>query len=144
MLTYVQTCALPLSQRALVRRHVLADPLFLYVADVRDFASAHFHAADGGDECLDVPDDLQLAELLALVGPECAGSQFSIDPFITIVRPERKLREVEGLRLPVQHSVARRQLQVRKIAERGRGNRSEEHTSELQSLMRISYAVFCL
>src|SRR3546814_4982678 len=25
-----------------------------------------------------------------------------------------------------------------------RGSRSEEHTSELQSLMRISYAVFCL
>src|SRR3546814_7941865 len=27
---------------------------------------------------------------------------------------------------------------------RGGGSRSEEHTSELQSLMRISYAVFCL
>src|SRR3546814_2944841 len=27
---------------------------------------------------------------------------------------------------------------------RGRHDRSEEHTSELQSLMRISYAVFCL
>src|SRR3546814_2574338 len=27
---------------------------------------------------------------------------------------------------------------------KGRENRSEEHTSELQSLMRISYAVFCL
>src|SRR3546814_5696715 len=27
---------------------------------------------------------------------------------------------------------------------RGREARSEEHTSELQSLMRISYAVFCL
>src|SRR3546814_13102498 len=26
----------------------------------------------------------------------------------------------------------------------GDGERSEEHTSELQSLMRISYAVFCL
>src|SRR3546814_4476506 len=26
----------------------------------------------------------------------------------------------------------------------GRTHRSEEHTSELQSLMRISYAVFCL
>src|SRR3546814_7530929 len=26
----------------------------------------------------------------------------------------------------------------------GSANRSEEHTSELQSLMRISYAVFCL
>src|SRR3546814_9314169 len=29
------------------------------------------------------------------------------------------------------------------VLERG-GRRSEEHTSELQSLMRISYAVFCL
>src|SRR3546814_5446238 len=28
--------------------------------------------------------------------------------------------------------------------EQGEGRRSEEHTSELQSLMRISYAVFCL
>src|SRR3546814_8599220 len=28
--------------------------------------------------------------------------------------------------------------------DRGDGGRSEEHTSELQSLMRISYAVFCL
>src|SRR3546814_10296439 len=27
---------------------------------------------------------------------------------------------------------------------KGTGSRSEEHTSELQSLMRISYAVFCL
>src|SRR3546814_2869869 len=29
-------------------------------------------------------------------------------------------------------------------AEAGAAGRSEEHTSELQSLMRISYAVFCL
>src|SRR3546814_3206239 len=29
-------------------------------------------------------------------------------------------------------------------AARGQDQRSEEHTSELQSLMRISYAVFCL
>src|SRR3546814_1095798 len=34
----------------------------------------------------------------------------------------------------------RRRLRSR----RGRSDRSEEHTSELQSLMRISYAVFCL
>src|SRR3546814_1604436 len=32
----------------------------------------------------------------------------------------------------------------RQIPRRGKGKRSEEHTSELQSLMRISYAVFCL
>src|SRR3546814_10178386 len=30
------------------------------------------------------------------------------------------------------------------LGRRGDGCRSEEHTSELQSLMRISYAVFCL
>src|SRR3546814_3994192 len=32
----------------------------------------------------------------------------------------------------------------RRPARRGAVSRSEEHTSELQSLMRISYAVFCL
>src|SRR3546814_1719021 len=30
------------------------------------------------------------------------------------------------------------------ISKGTKGDRSEEHTSELQSLMRISYAVFCL
>src|SRR3546814_6369144 len=30
------------------------------------------------------------------------------------------------------------------LANRGMGSRSEEHTSELKLLMRISYAVFCL
>src|SRR3546814_10082342 len=33
---------------------------------------------------------------------------------------------------------------VRGVSARVFGFRSEEHTSELQSLMRISYAVFCL
>src|SRR3546814_10790295 len=35
-------------------------------------------------------------------------------------------------------------LYVRGVSGWGPGTRSEEHTSELQSLMRISYAVFCL
>src|SRR3546814_3169931 len=34
--------------------------------------------------------------------------------------------------------------EVTKVRENGATSRSEEHTSELQSLMRISYAVFCL
>src|SRR3546814_3097184 len=37
----------------------------------------------------------------------------------------------------------RRQEQYRRLHHQAR-RRSEEHTSELQSLMRISYAVFCL
>src|SRR3546814_6847065 len=44
------------------------------------------------------------------------------------LRPHR--REREGIRLLYGRA--------------GRALRSEEHTSELQSLMRISYAVFCL
>src|SRR3546814_8925590 len=35
-------------------------------------------------------------------------------------------------------------LQFNPEYESARASRSEEHTSELQSLMRISYAVFCL
>src|SRR3546814_1083088 len=35
-------------------------------------------------------------------------------------------------------------IQDRRSRGRGARHRSEEHTSELQSLMRISYAVFCL
>src|SRR3546814_5226138 len=37
-----------------------------------------------------------------------------------------------------------RRLQLGAVGELQPDNRSEEHTSELQSLMRISYAVFCL
>src|SRR3546814_1048227 len=36
------------------------------------------------------------------------------------------------------------QQQEQRVKARPRPVRSEEHTSELQSLMRISYAVFCL
>src|SRR3546814_8931135 len=42
-----------------------------------------------------------------------------------------------------QHAEAFQSVRARALA-RGTAQRSEEHTSELQSLMRISYAVFCL
>src|SRR3546814_8102670 len=41
------------------------------------------------------------------------------------------------------HAVAVHDLAIEQVCD-GREARSEEHTSELQSLMRISYAVFCL
>src|SRR3546814_9698415 len=34
--------------------------------------------------------------------------------------------------------------EISRVSDPGTSIRSEEHTSELQSLMRISYAVFCL
>src|SRR3546814_3986149 len=49
----------------------------------------------------------------------------------------RSVEQALGLRLP-RHRIAKQaDIVVRPV-------RSEEHTSELQSLMRISYAVFCL
>src|SRR3546814_2736544 len=53
-------------------------------------------------------------------------------------------REVAGLCRPKQRTS--QHCQASAIARKGacEDARSEEHTSELQSLMRISYAVFCL
>src|SRR3546814_8164958 len=42
------------------------------------------------------------------------------------------------------HAVLLHKLRAREIERHLRPRRSEEHTSELQSLMRTSYAVFCL
>src|SRR3546814_10253927 len=47
-------------------------------------------------------------------------------------------------RHPDDRGVGPRREGHRRAADPSGGHRSEEHTSELQSLMRISYAVFCL
>src|SRR3546814_7995284 len=46
--------------------------------------------------------------------------------------------------LPARHHLRQRELRRAAMLRRVVEHRSEEHTSELQSLMRISYAVFCL
>src|SRR3546814_1427268 len=75
--------------------------------------------------------------------------------------PERLARRDDGpfddvvvMRAGHEAGLIRRRCQVHTAFEHGveeavergavAGHRSEEHTSELQSLMRISYAVFCL
>src|SRR3546814_3878020 len=68
------------------------------------------------------------------------------------VLDKRQVEVIAGINLPMliklaglrssatlSEAVTQAQLAGRKYI-----NRSEEHTSELQSLMRISYAVFCL
>src|SRR3546814_6581525 len=59
------------------------------------------------------------------------------------------VRSVELQRLVATNTVAAEHaasgvVRLRRAENAGRTIRSEEHTSELQSLMRISYAVFCL
>src|SRR3546814_5046398 len=57
---------------------------------------------------------------------------------IAIGKPEEVMQNPESL--TGQYLTGLRQIEVPRL----RRERSEEHTSELQSLMRISYAVFCL
>src|SRR3546814_1921846 len=52
---------------------------------------------------------------------------------------ERRVRLFRGRRIDTGANAA-----LLRVRFHGRDLRSEEHTSELQSLMRISYAVFCL
>src|SRR3546814_5388749 len=74
-----------------------------------------------------VPADQQARVTAAM---EAAGAQAT---------PERPLAWIA---LEANRTVHHHELAVRYWP--GGGARSEEHTSELQSLMRISYAVFCL
>src|SRR3546814_2726433 len=78
-------------------------------------------------------------------------------PYTTLFRSGDRVAQVELALDQVVPGRRRRVLEVRHedagaavqrvddhLAVDGAGDRSEEHTSELQSLMRISYAVFCL
>src|SRR3546814_2344959 len=58
-----------------------------------------------------------------------------------IAQPHRR----QPVTRPTGNGGGRRRVAARGMAQRHQSrDRSEEHTSELQSLMRISYAVFCL
>src|SRR3546814_5807835 len=67
---------------------------------------------------------------MAVAGEQCAQPRFGRG-FID------EARRIGG-------GIARRRGRIGIVAAHRQRHRSEEHTSELQSLMRISYAVFCL
>src|SRR3546814_16076993 len=70
-------------------------------------------------------------------------------PYTTLFRSSGQHQPRSGRRpdgvVPGAGGTADRRRRDRRVRPRAAaGARSEEHTSELQSLMRISYAVFCL
>src|SRR3546814_10508214 len=70
-------------------------------------------------------------------------------PYTTLFRSklsrERMITHDQRLFIAPPHRMQAREVWWQKtIRSQECGDRSEEHTSELQSLMRISYAVFCL
>src|SRR3546814_1092698 len=79
--------------------------------------------------------------------PRLIGVCCSSDGATRVVVPGAHCAPLDGVALVFNVPVAAQALRdALKISPdpRVKTNRSEEHTSELQSLMRISYAVFCL
>src|SRR3546814_7980103 len=97
-------------------RSTLTDTLFPYTTLFRSIGREEF--ADAAADIVEVLDEMAYVTAPAEGRPLAAHNQY-LDP-------------------PVRFDVAGEVPQPR------RHRRSEEHTSELQSLMRLSYAVFCL
>src|SRR3546814_6914105 len=75
-----------------------------------------------------------------IASPVCVergSGMVTVDPFTRRVLRRRQPETAVTLAQPPQDRHGKQHHP-------GLANRSEEHTSELQSLMRISYAVFCL
>src|SRR3546814_3551687 len=95
------------------------------------------------------------AEVAAHFGVELAPAEFNLPEEVLPGYPGMVVREAEGRRtldkmvwgFPLPQKSKRTGLPIKPKAVNNiadLSSRSEEHTSELQSLMRISYAVFCL
>src|SRR3546814_9967597 len=101
-------------------RSTRTDTLFPYTTLFRSLRRLRADAADlvGGEDALGVDERPQLGDVDVSALPELRGRG--------------------------QRCVCICHAQLREALQRIGEVRSEEHTSELQSLMRISYAVFCL
>src|SRR3546814_9358083 len=73
----------------------------------------------------------------------CSGASVIDRTGVTHAAVPPKTRS-QCARVSVANRSANSALSTGQLALSARSGRSEEHTSELQSLMRISYAVFCL
>src|SRR3546814_6934107 len=110
-------------------RSTLTDPPFPYTTLFRSDAEP---AQEGRD--VDAPADAQ-----GPIGEHLWRARVPVGPanVVQARQPEVVRHDPEQLSVP---GPLRRRLAQLAVD----GARSEEHTSELQSLMRISYAVFCL
>src|SRR3546814_9543531 len=100
-------------------------------------AQQHRHFVDRESQSPRALDEAQDVDVVFAVDAIVAlGAQWSADQSDRLVVPDHLRRHARGGGcLSDVHVILPRRL---------RQTRSEEHTSELQSLMRISYAVFCL
>src|SRR3546814_1122503 len=89
----------------------------------------------------------QVTTILSDNGRKFCGRPDSRHPYELLLQLEEIEHRTTRVKRPQSNGFVER-LHRTLLAEhfrvQGRKKRSEEHTSELQSLMRISYAVFCL
>src|SRR3546814_5141177 len=94
-----------------------------------------------------------MARYRAEIKPRALRRPVDFEIFAAIAEPNRhRLADADAQGAKELRSTVRSRFQPRvadRLAgrrhhDRGMGRRSEEHTSELQSLMRLSYDVFCL
>src|SRR3546814_762838 len=129
--------------------------LAMFVRIARRTGDERERAACQADEVAIADVDRGQGELIAAVAPALRDEQafarhFGQDHGQEFGRDILRIRNVRELHLPLAPMVGKVLERTDRIAGllREHGGvtvtRSEEHTSELQSLMRISYAVFCL
>src|SRR3546814_4635224 len=82
--------------------------------------------------------------LLMIRRPPRSTRTDTLFPYTTLFRSQQPDRRQHGPRDPDPRGDGQYLPAVQHVGAGHAGGRSEEHTSELQSLMRISYAVFCL
>src|SRR3546814_7989664 len=119
-------------------RSTRTDTLFPYTTLFRSPVAAQERPVDGGDaRMLGRGDErIQAGDIVAI----------DVDDFLNLGIEIRVLQCEDQARIDDVRAVEFDAVHARAsgIARLGIGDRSEEHTSELQSLMRSSYAVFCL
>src|SRR3546814_5822745 len=113
-------------------RSTRTDTLFPYTTLCRSAGARHVIACESNPAMAELAREIIADNSLADTITVLAKSSFQIDPqtdFPAGLRPNLIVAEI---------------FDATVIGEGALASRSEEHTSELQSLMRISYAVFCL
>src|SRR3546814_1112568 len=115
LVTGVQTCALPISLHGCSLQHV-----------------GHASAA--------ILADIQVGHVAPVLPLGIVQAMLLVDGVPVVARAF----ECRGIAAPGNMNMGTVLARRHAFDPQGERDRSEEHTSELQSLMRISYAVFCL
>src|SRR3546814_3300964 len=123
-------------------RSTRTDTLFPYTTLFRStVCRALKHESTSGCQCAAVPDRHIVLRPHRLLLDRIPGDQLTLVEIGDALQFLLRFRQRDRLRTEVPATLAHVLLRVVGRVQR---RRSGEHTSELQTLMRISYAVFCL